>query len=392
MSRERDRHRFRVHQPAGECQVRRHRLGTHHQRIERLRDRGRGSGDHARSARAACPTPPANRPARARAPVASPPAWWTPARARAPRRRAPRSPRPGSASAAWPTSRRGRPPALRAASSTSVCASSARSRAILPRLPAAMPSARREIRPAGRAARARAGRERAGRASRRALRPPRCRGPPSAASVPAAPPNCSTSASSKACASRTRPRDERVGPARRLEPEGDRRGVLEPRAPRLRRIGVPSRQRDRGRGGAQRGPHESSGNRGADLQHEAGVDDVLAGRTPVHVARGGRIGRRRPCAVSISISGMAGLPACARPASMAPASYSSALRRLADRRNAARRYQPFARRAPRPAPPRRRAWPEGGGVEDRRELGCGGPGSDIEEDRLAGARSTMSNR
>ncbi len=105
---------------------------------------------------------------------------------------------------------------------------------------------------------------------------------------------------------------ERVEPSGRLQPE--RRSA----SPAAARCGRPSacrrapRVSGGGLGGALRDRGRSMGTAVAKLQHERGVDDVLARGAPVHVAR--RLRRRsRPRAWSDgATSGIARLPACAR--------------------------------------------------------------------------------
>ena len=174
------------------------------------------------------------------------------------------------------------------ASATSVCISSETSRAILPQVPvrianAAATSASRSRWPcqgasgSGRSSSA---------ASRSETSSPRS---PSAASVPAAPPNCSTSASLRSRRSRSRERAERRRIARELEPERHRQRVLQPGARDRGGAAVAPGERGEGLDGAVEIGDERV-DRGAQFEHQRGVDDVLAGRAPVHVARGLGIG------------------------------------------------------------------------------------------------------
>jgi hypothetical protein len=86
---------------------------------------------------------------------------------------------------------------------------------------------------------------------------------------------------------------ERIQPSPGFQAERDRRRLLEPRPSRHRRGGV--KLRVAGRGLRRAGEvTQDLGHRGAELQHEPGVEDVLAGRAPVHVARRVRIRGRHP--------------------------------------------------------------------------------------------------
>ena len=120
---------------------------------------------------------------------------------------------------------------------------------------------------------------------------------PSAASVPAAPPNCSASASRRSRSSRSRERAERRGIAGKLQPERHRQRVLHQRARHRERAAVAAGQRGEALDreveiGQQRV------DRGAQFQHQRGVDDILAGGAPMHeigrlrVARGDRLRQR----------------------------------------------------------------------------------------------------
>ena len=86
---------------------------------------------------------------------------------------------------------------------------------------------------------------------------------------------------------------ERVGPARRLEAERDWCCLLQPGAAGHRGVAVTPRV---GRGGADapRQVVDRARNRRPELQHQAGIQDVLAGRTPVDEARRLRVGFRHP--------------------------------------------------------------------------------------------------
>ena len=84
---------------------------------------------------------------------------------------------------------------------------------------------------------------------------------------------------------------EGAHPPRGLEPEGDGRGVLKPRASGHHRCHVPLGQRG---GGIARAPEgcEHDRERVAQLEHPPAVDDILARGAPMHVARGIRIDAR----------------------------------------------------------------------------------------------------
>ena len=86
---------------------------------------------------------------------------------------------------------------------------------------------------------------------------------------------------------------ERVGPARRLQAERDRRRLLQPGAASHRGVAVTPRV---GRGGSDtaRKLVDRARHRCPELLHQAGVQDVLAGRAPVDEARRLRVGFRHP--------------------------------------------------------------------------------------------------
>ena len=208
-------------------------------------------------------------------------------------RRAPPRRRSDCACAAWSRSRRGRARAGSNASPTSVCISSATSRAILPQVPARIAKAA-----ATSASRSRwlcQGASGSGRsssaASRSATSRPRS---PSAASVPAAPPNCSTSASRAQPPQPLARARQRRRIAGELEPERHRQRVLQQRARDRQRCGdgVPASVVKPAIGAVEVG--EQRIDRGAQLEHQRGVDDVLAGRAPMHVARRLRVAAWRP--------------------------------------------------------------------------------------------------
>ena len=169
---------------------------------------------------------------------------------------------------------------------------------------------------------------------------------PRAARVPAAPPSCNTRARSRAVSTCRRVPAERVGPSRRFQSERDRRRLLQPGAARHRGLGIAAREAGRGMLGAA----EMAGDgrhRGSKLQHETGVQDVLARCAPVHVAAR-RQGRWRATrAVRCRTTGMTAFPSPAVSSAIRARSYRSASRRRPDRCDA------------------------GGGHDARRRLGLG---------------------
>ena len=110
---------------------------------------------------------------------------------------------------------------------------------------------------------------------------------PSAASVPAAPPNCSTSASSRNRFRRPRERDKRRRIAGGFQPERHRQSLLQPRARHGRRLAMLDRHLRKRADGAVKILHQGIDGR-AQIEHQRGVDDVLAGGAPMHVTGGNR--------------------------------------------------------------------------------------------------------
>ena len=76
-----------------------------------------------------------------------------------------------------------------------------------------------------------------------------------------------------------------------LQPERHRQRVLQPGAGHHRRIAMLSRQCRKTRDGAA-GVGEQRIDAGAQAEHGAGIDDVLAGRAPMDIARGISVGLR----------------------------------------------------------------------------------------------------
>ena len=129
------------------------------------------------------------------------------------------------------------------------------------------------------------------RAPRRAIAATAGPASPSEASVPTAPPNCSGSAVADAeRVERAQLAHGEREPARRLEAEGDRRRLLQERPAGHHRVAVPLGERRGALGDAVQLAHEQV-EAVAHLEHQRGVDDVLARRAPVHVAA--RLAHRR---------------------------------------------------------------------------------------------------
>ena len=172
-------------------------------------------------------------------------------------------------------------------SATSVCEWSDTSRAILPSVPAHSPSVVTTSTTRSRCACH--GSSGSGSFSSRAT-PAATSSPlsPSAASVPTGPPSCRTRARPRIPAIRARSRCDGVEPARGLQAERRGRGVLQPGAARDRRRAVLARE-PRERVGQAHELGVDPVERLAQLQHEPGVDRVLAGGAPVHVAGGRRV-------------------------------------------------------------------------------------------------------
>ena len=108
---------------------------------------------------------------------------------------------------------------------------------------------------------------------------------PSAASVPAAPPNCSTRASSRNRFSRCARARQRRRIAGGFQPERHRQSLLQPGARHRRRLAMLDRHFRERADGAVKILHQGIDGR-AQIEHQRGVDDVLAGRAPMHVAGG----------------------------------------------------------------------------------------------------------
>jgi len=82
-----------------------------------------------------------------------------------------------------------------------------------------------------------------------------------------------------------------IQPTRRLQPERHRHCLLQQRTPGQTGTALGLGQpRQRGAQDLQARPHVADGR--AQLQHRAGIDDVLAGGAPVHPARGFGVARR----------------------------------------------------------------------------------------------------
>ena len=174
------------------------------------------------------------------------------------------------------------------ASATSVCIISWMSRAILPQVPARIASteAASAMRSRWVCQGASGNGSSSSCASLSATRNPLS---PSAASVPAAPPNCSASASraqSKQPPART---VQCGGIFRELEAERHRQRMLQPGAGDDGGVAMLPCEMGKTRDGAVDIPAQRIDRR-AQGQHCRGIDDVLAGGAPVHIARGIGVG------------------------------------------------------------------------------------------------------
>ena len=120
---------------------------------------------------------------------------------------------------------------------------------------------------------------------------------------------------------------ERITPSSRLQPERDRRRLLQPGAARHGRFDMAFGMARR-RVGRTVQVADDERHRASKLQDERGIDDVLAGRSPVNVTCGcGSVAATR--AVRWRIKGIARLPSRTASASMADASNRSASHSLA---------------------------------------------------------------
>ena len=108
-----------------------------------------------------------------------------------------------------------------------------------------------------------------------------------AASVPAAPPS-ETGSAARVRRTRSHGVEHQMQPGGRLQPEGDRHGVLGQGAPGHRCVPVPLGESGQAVGARQQVVFDAVQRRRAQ-QHQRRVQDVLAGATAVHVLGGGRV-------------------------------------------------------------------------------------------------------
>jgi len=104
----------------------------------------------------------------------------------------------------------------------------------------------------------------------------------SAASVPAAPPNCSANPSSRSRCNLRRERCSAAAYRGELEAERHRQSVLQPGAGDGRRVAMPAVrawQSPRWHGRYLRAAVDG----GAQAEHRSGIDDILAGGAPMHI-------------------------------------------------------------------------------------------------------------